>query len=137
MSKVITSFKKGISGNPTGRPKGSINKLNKFRLEFELNAEKDSGAAYQELRTAMQAGESWAHSIFWKDVMPKKKDRQVVAIDFKNPDKLAHFLDSLKDFEEFTFEDVTTAIKTLSSVKLAEKIAQIEEFKTIEEKKYA
>ena len=135
MSKLTTtSYKKGDRGNPNGRPKGSLNKFNQLRFEFARSAETDLIAAYEELRAAMKTGEGWAHQIFWKYMVPKRMYKDTVIVDCSG-DKLSALLDGLKQFQELTYEEVLDGIKALSSVKLEQKIEEIEAELSNQEKK--
>ena len=57
-----TSFKKGQSGNPAGKPKGTISEYRKKFMEVAKLAANDVSKVYDEIREHMQAGESWALS---------------------------------------------------------------------------
>ena len=75
MTKVNqTSFKKGESGNPKGRPKGTITKLKAASLKLREKASKDIDSAYKTLQKHMDLGEQWAHQIFFKELVPFKKE---------------------------------------------------------------
>ena len=52
------NFKKGVSGNPNGRPKGSFSPLRKQLLELRKLAINDASEIYQELREKMKSGEA-------------------------------------------------------------------------------
>jgi hypothetical protein len=67
------NFKKGVSGNPNGRPKGSFSPLRKQLLELRKLAINDASEIYQELREKMKSGEAWAYQIYFKELafMPK------------------------------------------------------------------
>ena len=68
------NFKKGVSGNPNGRPKGSFSPLRKQLMELRKIAINDSSEIYQELREKMKSGEAWAYQIYFKELasMPKE-----------------------------------------------------------------
>lgn len=118
-----TTFKKGQSGNKAGRPVGIVNSAKAARAEFEKTAEEDISVAYTQLKSFMAGGESWAHSIFWKDVLPKKKI--VAVVDSSIANRLIGLLSCLPQFEQLTHEQVISEIMAHSSVKLAAKMEDV------------
>ena len=68
------SIKKGEVLNPNGRPKGAISKLKRKSIELREKAMEDIDVAYDELRSSMQEGESWAHQIYFKELVPFNKE---------------------------------------------------------------
>ena len=68
------NFKKGVSGNPNGRPKGSFSPLRKQLIELRKRAANDTSEVYEELREKMKSGESWAYQIYFKELVSMPKE---------------------------------------------------------------
>lgn len=125
--KVI--FKKGESGNPNGRPKGSMNKLKAASLKLREMVSEDTDKAYKVLMTALESGEQWAHQIYFKELVPFKKqwlnEISVAGVQrtISNVDDvgviIAQLTNKLLEDENLPREEIHNLIKTLNSVKLA------------------
>jgi len=137
MTKVKATdhlFKKGQSGNPKGRAKGQINEIKRKSLELRKKAIEDLDIAYNELRSSMQIGEAWAHQIYFKELVPFKKEwlSEVDTTDIKK--KIANTTDmneiiaglsnKLLEEDQMPREEVHNVIKTLSGVKLTEEFGK-------------
>lgn len=57
------AFKKGESGNPTGKSKGAVSEYRKKFAELAKLAADDAQEVYKEIRNCMKAGESWAYQL--------------------------------------------------------------------------
>jgi hypothetical protein len=123
------SFKKGKVSNPNGRPKGSMNKLKAASLKLREMASRDTDKAYKVLMTALESGEQWAHQIYFKELVPFKKqwinEISVAGVQrtISNVDDvgviIAQLTNRLLEDENLPREEIHNLIKTLNSVKLA------------------
>jgi hypothetical protein len=123
------SFKKGEVSNPNGRPKGSMNKLKAASLKLREMASEDTDKAYKVLMTALESGEQWAHQIYFKELVPFKKqwlnEISVAGVQrtISNVDDvgviIAQLTNKLLEDENLPREEIHNLIKTLNSVKLA------------------
>ena len=68
------NFKKGVLGNPNGRPKGSFSSLRKQLLDLRKLSINDATEIYHELREKMKSGEVWAYQIYFKELVSMPKE---------------------------------------------------------------
>lgn len=128
------SIKKGVIINPRGRPKGSMNELKKKSLELRNKALKDVSKAYKILWEAFESKEAWAHQIFFKELVPFKKEWlddvniSKVPTEIKSIDDVNHVLaalsNSLLEAGSMSTEEVHNLIKTLNSIKFTEQFGK-------------
>lgn len=119
-----TSFKKGQVANPKGKAKGTLSKHKQQFNEIRKLAGNDANQVYKLLKQEMEAGEAWAHQIYWKTLYPKNGTEDSVKV--KVPSTIGKegieeftnkFVVALQGFEDFTKDEVMQVIKTLSSIK--------------------
>ena len=122
------NFKKGVSGNPNGRPKGSFSPLRKQLMELRKIAINDSSEIYQELREKMKSGEAWAYQIYFKELasMPKEwlneVDTSNVFKDINNMKEFQHskitLFQSLINNNSMSKDEILELIKLFNSTKI-------------------
>ena len=122
------NFKKGVSGNPNGRPKGSFSPLRKQLMELRKIAINDSSEIYQELREKMKSGEAWAYQIYFKELasMPKEwlneVDTSNVFKDINNMKEFQHskitLFQSLINNNSMSRDEILELIKLFNSTKI-------------------
>jgi hypothetical protein len=124
-----TSFKKGQVANPKGKAKGTFSEHKKKFIEIQKLAANDASEIYQKLKEHIEAGESWAYQIYWKELYMVPKNHNEETIEVKLPEEISKqgteeylktFIESLSRFESFTKDEINSIIKTLSNAKLAE-----------------
>lgn len=142
-------FKKGEVTNPNGRPKGSMNKLKAASMKLREMASKDTDKAYGILMKALESGEQWAHQIYFKELVPFKKqwlnEISVAGVQriISNVDDvgiiIAQLTNKLLEDESLPREEIHNLIKTLNSVKLASDFGKIKDnvFDKVPEEKMA
>lgn len=126
--------KKGQVINPKGRPKGSMNEFKKKSMELRQRALQDVTKAYKILWKAFEAKESWAHQIYFKELVPFKKEwlsevnTSNVPTEIKSIDDVNHVLAALTNTllkeGSMSTEEVHNLIKTLNSIKFTEQFGK-------------
>ena len=135
------NFKKGVSGNPNGRPKGSFSPLRKQLLELRKLAINDASEIYQELREKMKSGEAWAYQIYFKELasMPKEwlneVDTSNVFKDINNSKEFQHskisLFQSLINNNSMSQDEILDLIKLLNNTKINDYILKDKKQNTI------
>jgi hypothetical protein len=118
-------FKKGKSGNPSGRPVGVKSSATKSWAEIKKLAINDYHAAYEELRESMQAGEGWAHNLFFKELVPKKlyTDSILISPEDSTPEaRVAAITKGLLAVNELTHTEALEELKAFRKLKEVEGI---------------
>jgi hypothetical protein len=107
--------------------RGVLSKSKQQFREMQKLAGDDAKSTYLLLKRSMEAGEAWAHQIYWKNLCPKGFAEEAVKVkvpqsmgkdgveEFKN-----EFMLSLQGFDDYTKEEVLQVIKVLNGVKEAE-----------------
>lgn len=118
MTKVKkTSFKKGQSGNPKGKVKGTINKSTLRSAKLKTLASEKYEEAFNVLWKNVKKGEAWAHQIFFKELVPKKVHQQTIIIaQGDDIDRLEAITKALPQFEELTHDEAMNEIRTLKGL---------------------
>ena len=120
-----TSFKKGQSGNPAGKPKGAISEYRRKFMEIAKLAANDAPVVYQQIRQFMELGESWAFQLYIKDIVPKKSFQPVVQVkQEEGQDRLEAVTAALSGFTELTHEEAMEEIKAFKNVEEKEEIKE-------------
>jgi|GEM_PF-1974179 len=137
MAVTSTSFKKGQSGNPNGRPVGSYSPLRKQLMELRKLAANDVTEIYSKLKEAVVAKEAWAFQIYFKELVsiPKEWLNEVsianVPTEIKSVNDINHAIaalaSALLSVDTIPTDEALNLIKTLSSVKLTEEFGKQKE----------
>lgn len=118
-------FQKGISPNPSGRPKGALSESTKQYLHLKSLATNDYEKAYKILWEKVEAGESWAHQLFFKDLVPKKLNQPTIFIeptDETTDTQITSLRKGLAQFTEHTEDTLISSLKALNGIKINETI---------------
>jgi len=127
MARSDTYFQTGEGGNPKGRPKGSESAATQEWRKVKQLAVNDYTKAYRQLWRAIEAGEGWAHAIYFKELVPKRvyADTIVVPNDGTASERISNLMESLNaDYRELTHDEAMKEIATLSKVKIADAISE-------------
>lgn len=120
-----TSFKKGQSGNPNGRGKGTLNKATIERTKFQYLASEKYKEAFDVLWNNLEIGEGWAHQIYFNKLLPKKMYQPTVLVkQEEGQDRLEAVTAALSGFTELTHEEVMEEIKVFKNVEEKEEIKE-------------
>ena len=118
MTKIKkTNFKKGQSGNPKGKVKGTINKSTLRFARLKALASEKYEDAFNMLWKNMEIGEGWAHQIYFKELVPKRIHQQTIIIsndDEKN--RLDAVVEALPQFTELTHDEAMNEIRTFKTI---------------------
>ncbi|MBM3467769.1 MAG: hypothetical protein FJX70_08090 [Alphaproteobacteria bacterium] len=120
-----TSFKKGQSGNPNGRTKGSTSEYRRKFAEIAKLAANDAPVVYQQIRQFMELGESWAFQLYIKDIVPKKSFQPTVQVKTEDgKTRLEAVTAALSGFTELTHEEAMEEIKAFKNAPEEEEIKE-------------
>lgn len=129
MSKVVKDergkYKKGISGNPNGRPKGVANEVTKRFSGIMQLASQDAPTAYNILWEAVEAKEPWALQLYFKELLPRKVKEATVLLETKSSkveDQISSLNDALVKFDVVTEDEIQGRLKTLAAIKVSDSI---------------
>ena len=125
MTKVEYNFKEGESGNPNGRPKGSVNATTIKFAKFKALASERYQDAFNILWEAMEAKEGWAHQIFFKELVPKKVHQPTITVEVEDTTADARAQSIIKElpkFIELTHDEAMNELNVLGRVKVEESI---------------
>jgi hypothetical protein len=120
---------KGQVINPNGRPKGCYSEYKKQFIEIQKLAAGKASKVFELLENAIEAGEGWAHQIYWKELfaLPKRYLEERVMIPKLSEDqslnisaRIKAYLEAHDEFGDHTREEVLTALKVFSSLKINE-----------------
>lgn len=120
-----TSFKKGQSGNPNGRIKGSTSEYRRKFAEIAKLAANDAPKVYKEIREFMEGGESWAYQLYVKDLIPKKAFQPVIQVKTEEgKTRLEAVTAALSGFTELTHEEAMEEIKAFKNAEEKEELKE-------------
>jgi hypothetical protein len=127
MKSNAGQFNKGVSGNQQGRPtepKEALARLKKF-------TDKRSPAAYKHLSKAVEANETWAIELVFKELLPNT-DSLRLDIDLNNPDKVKAMIDailsSLSERKYLTVSESCQVLSSLAYLRMAESDSHLPKF---------
>ena len=118
-------FVKGMSGNPDGRAKGSMNDSTKKYYRIKTLAAERYDEAFELLWEAVKAKESWAHQLFFKELVPKTLKHESIilnSMDKSIKGQITTLTEGLVEFDHVTEEDALNRLKTLAAVQLSDKV---------------
>lgn len=128
-NKVIKNekghFIKGVSANPYGRPKGGANETTRKYMKIKSLAAEKYHEAFKILWECVEAKESWAHQLFFKELVPKTLRQESLildAVDRSVKGQIVTLTEGLAEFDHVTQEDVMDRLKTLAAIKLTDDI---------------
>lgn len=111
-----TAYKKGQSGNPTGKPKGALNKNTINFTKIRHLASDKYEDAFNLLWDAMVNMEGWAYQIFFKELVPRKIYQPITLIETKEGEsRVESLIKSLSQFTQLTHDEVLSEIKVLNA----------------------
>jgi hypothetical protein len=122
-------FKPGESGNTSGRPKGSYGEYTQKFLTLRTKAAEDLDKVYAGLIAAIERGEQWAYQLYLKELVhfPIKEYQQLATINIRKngvDGAIKSFVEGLEQIDQYNTDDVLSALKTLTSIKLTDTIAE-------------
>lgn len=125
MAKASTLFKKGQSGNPKGKLKGTLNKATIERTKFQSLASEKYKEAFDVLWSNLEIGEGWAHQIYFNKLLPKKMFLPTVLVkQEEGRDRLEAVTAALSGFTELTHEEAMEEIKAFKNAPEKEEIKE-------------
>lgn len=121
----LSLFQPGVSGNPNGKPKGTLNKTTEAYIKVRKLAADNYERMFNVLLQKGMAGESWAQQLYYKEFIPKKAKEDIVIInpvDKSVKGQIVALTNALSEFEEITHGEALDRLKTLAAVKLTDTI---------------
>lgn len=116
MAKANTLFKKGQSGNPKGKLKGTLNKTTIERAMFQSLAVSRYEEAFDNLWRNLTLGEGWAHQIYFNKLLPKSVYQPTVQVKTEEgKTRLEAVTAALSGFTELTHEEAMEEIKAFKN----------------------
>lgn len=120
-------FLPGATLNPSGRPKGSINKVSiKLANYLRARAADDFEEIYQGILEKARRGDPWANTLFIKELVPQKykEDRiqNLISAEDSTNDLLANLMKMLASPDDYSVTEAASLLKIVNSVKLTESV---------------
>lgn len=120
-------FKPGVSGNPKGKIKGTLNKTTQAYQTVRKLAAENFEEMFRVLLKKGIAGEPWAQKLYYQEFIPKKAKEDIILLngtDKTVQGQIEALTEALSEFDQVSHDEAIDRLKALAAVKLTEKVEE-------------